>query len=303
MRWATGVLVRAGLAGGVLWGVVNGLAYAGQLDRIRVDQQIVLAHRDSSVPFSYVDRTGKPMGYAVDLCLKIAEAVRKELALPALPVRYLAVTSASRISSIVEGKAALECGSTTNTAERRQQVDFTIPHFVSAARLLVRSDSGITGIEGLAGRTVVTTAGTTTVETLKRLEARQHLGFRVVEAADHAEAFAAVEAGRADAFAMDDVLLYGLRARSSRPQDFAVVGKPMTVEPYAIMLPKADPAFKRVVDQEMRRLIASGELEQLYRRWFQAPIPPQGIQLELPMSSMLRDSLRFPTDKVGDLVP
>lgn len=277
-------------------------AVAGQLDRIRESRQIVIAHRDTSVPFSYVvGEDQRPVGYALELCLKVAEAVRKELKLPALDVRYLAVTSASRIPAVAEGRAAMECGSTTNTAARRQQVDFTIAHFIAASRFLVKAEAPVNGIADLAGRTVVSTSGTTNVDTLRRLDREQGLKMKIVEARDHAEAFAMVEKGSADAFAMDDVLLYGLRANAAQPAAFKIVGKPMTIEPYAIMLPKGDAEFKRVVDQEMRRLIQSGEIYELYSRWFQRPIPPKGITLELPMPSMLRDSLRFPSDKVGDI--
>ncbi len=276
-------------------------ALAPMLDRIRSTQQIVLAHRDASVPFSYLDQNGKPVGYALDLCLKVVDAIQRELKLPTLTVKYLPVTSANRIAAIAEGKAALECGSTTNNADRRRQVAFTIPHFISASRLLVRSDSGVTGLEKLAGKTVAVTAGTTTVPTLRRMDVEQDLKLKIVEAPDHAEAFASLEAGKVDAFALDDVLLSGLRANAARPQDYVVVGKAMTIEPYAIMLPPRDPEFKRVVDQEMRRIIVSGEAQQLYRRWFQRPIPPKGINLELPMPGMLRDSFRYPSDKVGEL--
>ncbi|MCS4511567.1 amino acid ABC transporter substrate-binding protein [Xylophilus ampelinus] len=278
-----------------------GAATAGQLDQIRESRQIVIAHREGLVPFSYVAGDDKkPLGYAVEICQKIAEAVRKELKLPALEVRYLPVTGATRIPTIVEGKAAMECGSTTNTAARRQQVDFTITHFIAASRFLTRSSTPGSTVGDLAGKTVVSTAGTTNIETLRRLDREQGLKMKIVEARDHAEAFSMVERAAADAFAMDDVLLYSLRATSGKPSDFQVIGKPMTIEPYAMVLPKGDAEFKRVVDAEMRRLIQSGEIYELYRKWFQTPIPPKGINLELPVSSILRDSFRYPSDKVGD---
>ena len=295
------VFRAAGIALAVLLGAAPPVAGAATLDKIRAAQEIVVAHRNASVPFSYLDAGGRPIGYSMDICLKLVDAVRRELAMPALPMRLLLVTSANRIATIAEGKAALECGSTTNTAERRRQVAFTIPHFISAARLLVRADSGFSSLDSLAGRTVAVTAGTTTVPTLRRQNAEHDLRLNIVEAPDHANAFAGVEAGKVDAFALDDVLLYGLRANSARPQLYAVVGKALSIEPYAVMLPPADSAFKKVIDTEMRRLIASGEIQQIYRRWFQQAIPPKGINLELPMPAMLRDSFRFPSDKVGDL--
>ncbi|MGE0329773.1 MAG: amino acid ABC transporter substrate-binding protein [Ramlibacter sp.] len=272
-----------------------------ELSRIRDAREIVLAHRDASIPFSYLDERRQPIGYSMDLCMKLVDAVRRELKLPTLAVRHLAVTSATRIPAIAEGRASLECGSTTNNAERRRRVDYTIAHFISAARFAVRTRSGIQTLEDLTGKTVVSTRGTTNIKTLQAVSEERLLKMKIIEADDHAAAFALVAAGRADAFAMDDVLLYGLRANAAQPQDYAVIGKPMTIEPYAVMLPKGQPAFKKVIDDEMRRLIFTGELQQLYQKWFMSPIPPRGINLELPMSFMLKESFKFPSDKVGDL--
>jgi ABC-type amino acid transport substrate-binding protein len=272
-----------------------------ELTRIRDAREIVLAHRDASIPFSYLDDRKQPIGYSMDLCMKLVDAVRRELKLPTLTVRHLAVTSATRIPAITEGRASLECGSTTNNAERRRRVDYTIAHFISAARFAVRTRSGIQTLEDLTGKTVVSTRGTTNIKTLQAISEERLLKMKIMEADDHAAAFALVAAGKADAFAMDDVLLYGLRANAAQPQDFSVIGKPMTIEPYAVMLPKGQPAFKKVIDDEMRRLIFTGELQQLYQKWFMSPIPPRGINLELPMSFMLKESFKFPSDKVGDL--
>jgi ABC-type amino acid transport substrate-binding protein len=271
------------------------------LDQIRATQAITIAHRDSSIPFSYLDANRQPVGYAMDLCLKVADAIKRELKMPALKINYLSVTSATRIPSIAQGKAAMECGSTTNTAERRKQVDYTIAHFISSARFLVRNDSGLLKLEDLLGRQVVSTKGSTNIKTLERINAERALNMKVLEAADHGEAFSMVAQKKADAFAMDDVLLFGLRANSAQPEAFTVIGKPMTIEPYAIMLPKGDAAFKKVVDAEMRRIILSGEIHVLYKKWFEQPIPPKGINLSLPMPYMLRDSFKYPSDKVADL--
>jgi ABC-type amino acid transport substrate-binding protein len=271
------------------------------LDQIRSGQAITIAHRDSSIPFSYLDANQQPIGYAMDLCLKVVDAIKRELKLPALKVNFLSVTSATRIPSIAQGKAAMECGSTTNTAERRKQVEYTIAHFISSARFLVRNDSGISKLEDLQGRSVASTKGSTNIKTLERINAERALKMKVLEAADHAEAFAMVAQKKADAFAMDDVLLFGLRANSAQPEAFTVIGKPMTIEPYAIMLPKDDAAFKKLVDTEMRRIILSGEINAIYRKWFEQPIPPKGINLNLPMPYMLRDSFKYPSDKVADL--
>ncbi len=273
----------------------------GMLDKIRSTREITVAHRDASIPFSYLDANQQPIGYAMDLCLKVVDAIKRELKLPSLDVKYLKVTSASRIPTIAQGQAALECGSTTNTAERRRLVDYTIAHFISSARFLVRVDSKLERLEDLAGKQVVSTRGSTNLKTLERINAERALNMKVVDAADHAEAFNQVAQKKADAFAMDDVLLFGLRANSSDPQAFKVIGKPMTIEPYAIMLPKGDAAFKRVVDTEVRRIILSGEINAIYRKWFEQPIPPKGINLNLPMPFMLKDSFKFPSDKVADL--
>jgi ABC-type amino acid transport substrate-binding protein len=273
----------------------------GMLDQIRATQAITIAHRDSSIPFSYLDANRQPVGYAMDLCLKVVDAIKRDLKLPALRVNYLSVTSATRIPSIAQGKAAMECGSTTNTAERRKQVDYTIAHFISSARFLVRNDAGLLKLEDLQGRQVVSTKGSTNIKTLERINAERSLNMKVLEAADHGEAFGMVAQKKADAFAMDDVLLFGLRANSAQPEAFSVIGKPMTIEPYAIMLPKGDAAFKKVVDAEMRRIILSGEIHVLYKKWFEQPIPPKGINLNLPMPYMLRDSFKYPSDKVADL--
>jgi glutamate/aspartate transport system substrate-binding protein len=288
----------------VLPGICTGIQAASahnEIEKIRSSGTIVVAHRDASIPFSYLDDKKQPVGYSIDLCMKLVEAVRRELKMPALTVSYLGVTSATRIPAIAEGKASLECGSTTNNAERRQKVDYTIAHFISAARFIVRSNAGIEKLEDLSEKTVVSTRGTTNIKTLERINDERLLKMKIVQADDHAAAFAMVAAGKADAFAMDDVLLYGLRATAIRPQEFAVIGKPMTIEPYAVMLPKHQPAFKKVIDTEMRRLIFTGEIQQLYQKWFMAPIPPGGSNLELPMSFMLRESFKFPSDKVGDL--
>jgi ABC-type amino acid transport substrate-binding protein len=273
----------------------------GMLDQIRATQAITIAHRDSSIPFSYLDANRQPVGYAMDLCLKVVDAIKRDLKLPALKVNYLSVTSATRIPSIAQGKAAMECGSTTNTAERRKQVDYTIAHFISSAGFLVRNDAGLLKLEDLQGRSVVSTKGSTNIKTLERINGERALNMKVLEAADHGEAFGMVAQKKADAFAMDDVLLFGLRANSAQPEAFSVIGKPMTIEPYAIMLPKGDSAFKKLVDAEMRRIILSGEIHVLYKKWFEQPIPPKGINLNLPMPYMLRDSFKYPSDKVADL--
>lgn len=298
-KWL-GALGIGGVVAGAL-GLAATVAHADVLEKIRASGSITLAHRDASIPFSYLDPDKRPVGYAIDLCLKVVDAVRRELKLDRLEVKYLLVTPAARIAAIAEGQASMECGSTTNTAERRKSVDFTIAHFISSSRLLVRSDAQLTAIDQLAMRTVVSTKGTTSMAMVRRLNDDLGLKMNLVEAPDHTQAFAMVAQGKAAAFAMDDVLLYGLRANAPTPDDYKVIGKPLTMEPYAIMLPKGDAAFKRIVDQEVRRVILSGEISGLYAKWFQQAIPPKGINLSLPMPYLLKDSFKFPSDKVGDI--
>ena len=270
------------------------------LDRIKERGKIVIAHRESSVPFSYVGPDRKPMGYAVDLCLRIAEAVRKNLQLKALPVEFLLVTPADRIAAVAEGRADMECGSTTNNAERRQKVAFTVPHYITGARFMVRADSTVDALAGFEGKKLVSTKGTTPLKAIDAANRDRLLRIQILEAPDHARAREMVERGEADGFAMDDVLLFGLIAGSADPSKLKVVGKFLTIEPLSIMLPKDDAAFKRVVDDEMKRLIATHEAHAIYERWFMRPIPPKNTALNLPMNYLLKDFWKYPTDQVPE---
>jgi ABC-type amino acid transport substrate-binding protein len=271
----------------------------GVLDRIASGGKLVVAHRESSVPFSYVDaKSGKPMGYAVDLCLRMAEAVRKKTGKKDMEVEFLQVSAANRLSVVAQGKADMECGSTTNNAERRQLVSFTIPHFITGARLLVQSSSPIDRVEDLNGKKLVSTTGTTPLQAVVAANRERLMGITITEAPDHAKGVEMVEKGEVDAFLMDDVLLYGLAAGRPDPKALKVVGRFMTTEPLAIALPKNDPGFKHLVDDEMRRLINSREIYPIYDKWFKSPIPPNQTALQLPVSYLLRDFWKYPTDQV-----
>jgi len=265
------------------------------LDNIRDKGRIVIAHRESSVPFSYVDN-GRPVGYAVELCKRVAEAVRNKLGLKTMAVDYVKVTPADRIPVIVERRADLECGSTTNNAERRQKVSFTVAHYVTGARFMVRADSPIGDFQDFRGKKLVSTTGTTPLKAIAQANRELLLGITIVEAPDHARAVEMVEKGEVDGFAMDDVLLYGLRAGRADPAKLKVVGKFLTVEALAIMLSKDDPEFKQIVDDEMKRLVISHEAHTLYERWFASPIPPKNTALNIPMSYLLKDLWKYPTD-------
>lgn len=268
------------------------------LERIQSSGRIVLAHRESSVPFSYLLPDGRPVGYAVDLCLKLAEALRKKLKMKELNPQFLLVTTANRIQMVVDGKADMECGSTTNNAERRQQVAFTVPHYITGARYLVRVDSGITDLAQFEGKTLVSTKGTTPLKSITQANSERALHIRIVEAPDHAKAMEMLAAGQADGFVMDDVLLYGIVAGRPDAAKYRVVGKFLTIEPLAIVLPKNDPELKAIVDDEMKRLIASHEAYALYDRWFLKPIPPKNTALNLPMNYLLKDFWKYPSDEV-----
>lgn len=285
-----------------VWGVAAlcwGMAVSAQgvLERVTAGGKLVLAYRESSVPFSYVE-AGKPLGYAVELCQRIAEVVRKKTGRKDMEVEFVPVTSANRMETIEKGRADMECGSTTNNAERRQVVAFTVPHFITGARLLVPAQSNVDRIEDLSGKKLVSTKGTTPLKAVQQINRERLLQINIVEAPDHARAVEMVEKGEADAFAMDDVLLYGLASNRPNPAALKVVGKFITTEPLAIMLPKNDPAFKKVVDDEMRRLITSREIYPIYDKWFAQPIPPSNRALNLPVSYLLRDFWRYPTDQV-----
>lgn len=272
----------------------GGPAWADTLDRVRESKSITLANRSASLPFSYLDDKGQPIGYTVDICLRLVEAIKRELKLTQLKVNWLTVTPSTRIGAITEGHADLECGSTTDNPERRKQVAFTIPHFVYGIRLLVRADSGIRNWQDLRDKRVVTTRDTTTVKLLNERDKVRFLNLNLLEGRDHDDSFSMVQKGQADAFAMDDVLLYGLRAGAARPADFAIVGDALSVETYAIMLRKDEPAFKGVIDREMSRLVSEGDLARLYDKWFMNPVPPRGLNLGMPMGYLLRDLMRFP---------
>jgi ABC-type amino acid transport substrate-binding protein len=268
------------------------------LDRLKSGGKLVIAHREASVPFSYLDADKKPVGYAMDLCLKIAESIEKSLKLKSIPIEFKMVTPANRIPTIEKGDADMECGSTTNNKERREKVAFTVPHFITGARLLVKAEQRATVLDELNGKTITSTKGTTPLKALEQANRERLLRLIIIEASDHNKAVDMVEKGEADGFLMDDVLLYGLAAGRPNPKAFKVIGKFLTTEPLAIMLPKNDPAFKKLVDDEVKRLITSREIFALYDKWFMQPIPPKGTTLNLPVSYLLRDFWKYPTDQV-----
>jgi glutamate/aspartate transport system substrate-binding protein len=271
----------------------------GTLKKIKDSGTITMGVRDSSIPFSYLDDKQQYIGYSIDICNKIATAVQKELGMVEMKRNYQPVTSATRIPLMANGTIDLECGSTTNNTERQKQVAFAPTTFVTANRILYKKGSGIKVLADLKGKTIVSTAGTSNIKQITILNTDQNLGMNILSAKDHAEAFLMVETDRAAAFAMDDVLLASLAATSKTPNAFEISKEALSVEPYGIMERKDDPQFKKVVDAAVVSLMSSGELVQIYNKWFLTPIPPTGVNLNVPMSEQLKAVIAKPTDS-GD---
>ncbi|WP_037586593.1 glutamate/aspartate ABC transporter substrate-binding protein [Stenoxybacter acetivorans] len=271
------------------------------LQKIKDSGTIVLGYRESSIPFSYVaDQPGQPVGYAHDLEMKIVDAVKKELGLPELKVRYNPITSQNRIPLTVNGTIDVECGSTTNNAERQKQVAFSVAFFEIGTRLMVGKGSDIKDFTDLKGKTVTTTAGTTSERLLKAYDESQKMGMNIISAKDHNEGFLMLQNGRAQAFMMDDVLLAGERAKSADPAKWEIVGKPMSFERYGCMLRKDDASFKTVVDNALTETYKSGEINTLYSKWFEQPIPPKGMNMQFPMSELVKSIIATPTDAAAE---
>ena len=271
-------------------------AHADTLAKVAERGQITLAYRESSVPFSYLDRN-QPIGMTVEISKAVAEAVKKAVNKPDLKVEWQAVTSQNRIPLLANGTIDLECGSTTNNSTRGKQVDFAINHFYTGTRLLVKKSAGIKNYADLKGKTVAVTAGTTNLQVLRKANADNNWGLELVTPKDHADAFLLVESGRAAAFGMDDILLYGLIANAKNPADFEVTGDALQVEPYACMLRKDDPKFKQLVDGVIGDMMKSGAFTKLYDKWFMQPIPPANSVLGLPMNAELKKNLTELSDK------
>ncbi len=274
-------------------------AQEGTLKKIKDSGSITIGHRDASIPFSYYDDKQQPVGYAMDLCLRIADAVKTNLKMPKLDVKYQLVTSANRIPLMANGTIDLECGSTTNNIARQKEVSFTITHFVTANRWVYKKSAKLDKLESLKGKTIVSTAGTTNIKGMTEINAAKNLGMNIISANGHPEAFQMMETGRAAAFAMDDILLASLAASSRNPGEFAISSDKTSVEPYGIMLRKDDAAFKKVVDAAMVNTYKSGAINAIYSKWFEKPVPPKGINLKLPMTDAFKKVVAKPTDS-GD---
>ena len=269
----------------------------GTLKKIKDSGSITIGQRDASIPFSYFAKEGsdQSVGYAIDICMKVVDAIKAKLNMPNLKVAFTTVTSATRIPLIANGTIDLECGSTTNNLEREKQVGFTNTYFVTANRYVAKKSSNIKNLADLKGKTVVSTAGTTNIKWLTEENAKENMGMNIIPAKDHAEAFLMVETGRAAAFFMDDILLAGLVANSKKPSDYVIGSEAYSIEPYAAMMPRDDPAFRQVVDTATANLYKSGEINKIYAKWFLQAIPPKGIVLNVQESPQLKKALANPT--------
>jgi len=268
----------------------------GTLKKIKDSGSITLGIRESSLPLSYLDDKQQPVGYHIEICNRIVDAVKSHLKLASIKVTHTPVTSQNRIPLVTNGTVDLECGSTTNNEARARQVAFAPTTFVTNVRMAVKTASGITSIGQLAGKPVATTTGTTSVQLLRAHKKGQGVEFKEVYGKDHADSFLMLETDRAVAFVMDDNLLAGLMATSKNPNDYAIVGEVLNIEPIAIMMRKDDPAFKKLVDDTIAGLMRSGELEKLYARWFMSAIPPKQVNLNFAMSDKLKELIRHPSD-------
>jgi glutamate/aspartate transport system substrate-binding protein len=293
------ILAPAIAALGLVTAPAGAQELTGTLKKVKDTGAITLGHRESSVPFSYYDDKQQVVGYAMDLCNRIVDAVKAELKLDKLEVKLNPVTSATRIPLMANGTVDLECGSTTNNIERQRQVSFTITHFVTANRFVSKKSANLKTIDDLKGKTIASTSGTTNIKQATEINAQKNLGMNILAAKDHAEAFLMVETGRAAAFVMDDILLYSLVAGSKAPGDYVISADALSVEPYGIMLRRDDPAFKKVVDGAMTAVYKSGAINAIYEKWFLKPIPPRNINLEVPISAAFKRVIANPTDS-GD---
>ena len=287
------LLMTAALLGAGLATAAN----AQTLQKVADANRISVSYREASVPFSYLIGSKTAIGFSVELTEAVIDDVRKKTKKPNLEVNYMAVTSQNRIPLMVNGTIDLECGSTTNNSTRAKDVTFSTNIFYTGTRLLTKKDSGIKNYADLAGKTVASTTGTTNAQVIRKYSADKKLDMQIVLGKDHDDSLLLVENDRAKAFAMDDILLFGLRANSKNPAALEVVGDSIQVEPYACFMRKDDPEFKKLVDGTLARLIKSGEFNRLYTKWFMSPIPPKGVNLNLPMSAELKDNLKAMSDK------
>jgi glutamate/aspartate transport system substrate-binding protein len=278
-------------------GTAQAQELTGTLKKIKDTGSITVGHRESSIPFSYLDDKQQPIGYAMELCMRIVDAVKTELKMPNLKVNLQPVTSSNRIPLLQNGTIDLECGSTTNSVTRQQQVAFGPTYFVINVTAAVKKSSNINSLADLNGKTVSTTSGTTAVPLLKTYEKTKSANIREIYGKDHAEAFLLMVDDRVAAFVMDDILLAGQIANAKNPADYKIIPESLRQEPYSMMLRKDDPQFKALVDKTIGGIMKSGEIDKIYAKWFTSPIPPKNINLNFPMTPPLKEAFKNPNDK------
>ena len=296
-RLFMGVLILTGAAS-----IAQAQELSGTLRKIKQTGTITIGHRESSIPFSYLDNRAEPIGYAMDLCMKIVDAVKKDLNMPNLKVRMQPVTSSNRIPLLKNGTIDLECGSTTNSVARQKQVAFGPTYFLINVTAAVKKTSNIASIAELNGKTVSTTSGTTSVPLLRSYQkgkdqSGKEIIVKEIYGKDHAESFLLMAEDRAVAFVMDDILLAGQIANAKRPGDYKILPESLRQEPYSMVLRKDDPQFKALVDKSVGDVMRSGEINQIYAKWFTTPIPPRKLNLNFPMPAALEEVFKHPNDK------
>jgi glutamate/aspartate transport system substrate-binding protein len=270
---------------------------SGTLKKVKDTGTITIGHRESSIPFSYLDDKQQPVGYAMELCMKIVDAVKSELKMPNLKVNLQPVTSGNRIPQLQAGNIDLECGSTTNSVQRQQQVSFGPTYFVINVTAAVKKASGMKSLADLNGKTISTTSGTTSVPLLKQYEKTKNVNVKEVYGKDHAESFLLLAQDRVSAFVMDDILLAGQIANSGNPGEYTIIAESLRQEPYSMMLRKDDPQFKALVDRTIGAVMKSGEINKIYAKWFTSPIPPKNINLNFAQTPAIKEAFASPNDK------
>lgn len=270
---------------------------SGTLKKIKDTNTITLGHRESAIPFSYYDQSQNVVGYGQDFGLLVVDALKKQLSLPNLQVKMIPVTPQNRITLTQNGTIDLECGSTTNNTERQKQVSFSNTYFVIGTRLLTKKNSGIKDFPDLKGKTVVTTAGTTSEALIRKMNTEKQMNMNIISAREHSEAFLTLETGRAVAFMMDDILLAGERMKSKHPEDWVITGTPQSLEAYGCMFRKDDPQWKKFVDDTFAKAMSSGQAKKIYDKWFQSPIPPKNLNMKFSMSKDVTEAFKHPNDK------
>ncbi len=269
----------------------------GTLKKVKETGAFTVGHRESSIPFSYLDDKQQPIGYAMDLCMKIVDAVKAELKLPKLKVNLQPVTSSNRIPLLQNGTIDMECGSTTNSVKRQEQVSFGPTYFVINVTAAVKKKSKVKKLADLNGKTISTTSGTTSVPLLKAYKKTEKVEVKEIYGKDHAESFLLLADDRAEAFVMDDILLAGQIANSKNPSDYRIIPESLRQEPYSMMLRKDDPQFKALVDKTVGGVMKSGEINKIYAKWFTKPIPPKNINMKFPMTPAIKEAFKNPNDK------